>query len=53
MSKVVFFYSTLDAAIADQINLWLCEHPGYRVSTIAVSENSRRTKAWVAFEPVR
>lgn len=53
MCKVAYFFAQMDCVLADKINVWLFENPGYRVATMSVLRSSAGYDAWVAFEPVR
>lgn len=53
MSKVVYFTAIMHCVLADKINVWLLEHPGYRVAAMSVVKNpGEDCDAWVAFETV-
>lgn len=53
MSKVVCFTDAMQYVLADKINVWLLEHPGYRIATVSVVKGPDGVwNAWVAFETV-
>lgn len=53
MSKVVCFTDAMQYVLADKINVWLLEHPGYRIATMSLVKSSGGDcDALIAFETV-
>ncbi len=53
MSKVMWFTGARQCELADKINMWLLQHPDYRIVTMSVVKSTGGFwNAWVSFESV-